>query len=175
LRAHANKLLGVSLFVATAAAITGVPSPASAADLNLLPRWSFVGLNLVAFGLLIYPVNRLMIAPLLRLIDEREKRTAGAVEEAGRLDAEVGLLGGQLEAQVSEARARAQSRRAAILAEAESQERTLLQAASADATKTIQTVRAAIDADLVAARAALQSDARTLAGEAAARLLGRPL
>jgi F-type H+-transporting ATPase subunit b len=175
LRADANKLLGVSLFAVTAMAVTAAPSVASAADLNLSPRWPYVALNLVAFGLLIYPVNRLLIAPLLHLFEEREKRTAGAVEEAARLEGEAGALGGQLEAQVSEARARAQARRSSIMADAESQERELLQAASADAAKTIEAARASIGADLAIARAALQGDARTLAAEAATRLLGRPL
>jgi F-type H+-transporting ATPase subunit b len=175
LRANATKLLGVSLFVATAAAVTALPSVAEAADLNLSPRWPFVAANLIAFGLLIYPVNALLIAPLLHLFEERAKRTAGAVEEANRLDGEVGALGGQLEAQVAEARARAQARRAAIMADAESQERTLLQAASADAARTIDAARTDIAADLAVARAALQSDARSLAAEAATRLLGRAL
>jgi F-type H+-transporting ATPase subunit b len=168
-------LLGVSLAVALAAAVSGLPSAAAAADLNLKPNWGQVGLDLVVFGLLIYPVNRLLIQPMLGLVEERERRTAGAVADAGRLDSEVAAQRARLEAQLAEGRVRAQARRAAILADAETQERALLEAASRDAAQTIETMRSAVNADLVAARTALQSDARTLAAEAATRLLGRAL
>jgi F-type H+-transporting ATPase subunit b len=173
LRVDANKKLAVSL--AFAAAVTALPSVASAADLNLLPHWPQVAINIVAFGLLIYPVNKLMISPLLHLIEARQQRTEGSVDEAARLDAEGVELTARLEAQSLEARARAQARRAAIMSDTESQERALLTAASGDAAKTIESVRSAIDADLVAARAALQTEVRALANEAATRLLGRPL
>ena len=175
LPAHGNKLLGVSLALALAAAVTGLPAAASAADLNLLPHWPQVAINVVVFALLIYPVNRLLIQPLLHLVEEREHRTAGAVADAGRLDSEAGAQRARLEAQLAEGRVRAQARRTAILADAETQERALLEAASRDAAQTIETVRTAVNADLVAARTALQGDARTLAAEAATRLLGRPL
>lgn len=171
MRAVANIAQRVSLAVAA----TALPSVASAADLNLNPNPKLVAINVVVFGLLIYPVNRLLIAPLLRLVDEREQRTRGAREEAGRLNAEATALGADLETRLTEARARAGARRAAIMSDAESQERSLLSAAAEDAARSIESVRSAIDADLVAARAALQSDARGLAGEAASRVLGRPL
>jgi len=175
LSAHGNKLLGVSLAGGLTAAVTALPSVASAADLNLLPHWPQVAINIVVFGLLIYPVNRLLIQPLLRLVEERELRTAGAVADAGRLDSDVGAQRARLEAELAEGRTRAQARRAAILADGETQERALLQAASRDAASTIETMRAAVSADLTAARAALQDEARALANEAATRLLGRPL
>jgi len=175
LPAHGNKLLGVSLALALALGVTALPSVAVAADLNLLPRWPEVAINIVAFGLLIYPVNRLLIQPLLRLLERRDQSTHGSIEEAARLDAEAAAQRARLEAHLVEARARAHARRAAILADAEAHERTLMAAASSDASKTFESVRASVTADLVAARAALQSDARALASEAAARLLGRPL
>ena len=175
MRVDANKKLAVSLAAAFATAVTALPSVASAADLNLVPHWPQVAINIAAFALLIYPVNKLMVSPLIHLIEARQQRTEGSVEEAARLDAEAAALTARLEAQSLETRARAQARRAAIMSDAETQERALLTAASGDAAKTIASVRTAIDADLVAARAALQSDVRTLANEAASRLLGRPL
>jgi F0F1-type ATP synthase membrane subunit b/b' len=171
LRAAANIALSVSLAVAAAA----IPSVASAADLNLLPQWPLVAVNVVLFALLIVPVNRLLIAPLLHLVEEREQRTSGSLDEASRLDSEASAFGAELNTRLQEARARAQARRTAIMADAESQERALLEAASADAARTIKGMRSPVAADLVAARASLQADARSLAAEAAARLLGRPL
>ncbi|MFI5314273.1 MAG: ATP synthase F0 subunit B [Myxococcota bacterium] len=171
MRAAADIALSVSL----AAAAAAIPTAASAADLNLIPHWPYVATNVVVFGLLIYPVNRLLIAPLLRLAEERERRTAGALDEASRLDGEASAFGSQLEARLVEARKRAQARRAAIMADAESQERALLEAASADAARSFDSVRASIADDLASARLTLETDARSLADEAAARLLGRPV
>ena len=171
MRAAANIAPSVSLAVAVAA----VPSVAHAADLNLFPNPVLVAINIVVFALLIYPVNRLLIGPLLRLVEDREQRTSGSREEANRLEVEASALAAELEARLTETRARAQARRAAIMADAESQERSVLSAASDDAARTIDGVRRSIEGDLVAARAGLQNDARTLAGEVAARVLGRPL
>lgn len=171
LRAAANNALSVSLAVAAAA----IPSVASAAELNLIPHWPVVAANVVVFVLLIYPVNRLLIAPLLRLVDEREQRTSGALAQAGKLEVEATGLAAQVEAGLAEARGRALARRAAIMADAEAQERAVLDAAASDATRSIEAVRTSIAADLSAARAALQADSRGLAQEVAARLLGRPL
>jgi F0F1-type ATP synthase membrane subunit b/b' len=171
LRAAANIALPVSLAVATAV----LPSIASAADLNLIPDGRLVLINVVVFGLLIYPVNRLLITPLLRVVEAREQKTAGSLDDAARLEADATSVRAELEAQLAAARARAQARRAAIMADAEAQERSLLEAASSDAARTIESVRESIAADLAAARTALQNDARALAGEAASRLLGRPL
>ena len=171
MRAAANIAPSVSLAVAALA----LPSVAHAADLNLIPNPVLVAANVVVFLLLIYPVNRLLIGPLLRLVEEREQRTAGSRAEAARLEAEASSLGAELEARLTEARARAQARRVAIMADAETQERALLAAASADASQAIDGVRRSIQADLTAARAGLQGDARALAGEAAARVLGRAL
>jgi F0F1-type ATP synthase membrane subunit b/b' len=171
LRTAANIALSVSLALAAAA----LPSVANAAELNLSPNWSVVVADVIVFGLLIYPVNRLLIQPLLHVVEAREKGTAGSLEEAGRLEGDSRSLGAELEARLAEARVRANASRAATLAAAEQQERALMTAASGDAARTIETVRASIASDLAEARSALERDASSLAREAAARLLGRPI
>jgi len=171
LRTAANILFSVSL----AAAAALVPSVAHAAELNLAPDWKIVATDIAVFGLLIYPVNRMLIGPMLRLVAERQRATEGSLDEAGALQKESGELGRELEGRLAEARARASARRTEILTTAEEEERALLTAASADAARTIEAARTAIDADLVEARAALERDANGLAREAAARLLGRAL
>ena len=162
--------------LALAAAVSALPGVALAAgDFSLEPHWPYVAANVVLFLLLIYPVNRLLIQPMLHLIEEREGHTTGALDRAASLEAETRQTAAQIEARLAEARGRAQTRRTAILAEAEAEERALLHAASDDAARSIETVRSAVDAELAQARGALEADARTLAREAASRLLGRTL
>lgn len=170
--AAANNALRVSLLVVAASAL---PEVASAADFKLFPHWPSVAANLLIFLLLIYPVNRLLIQPLLHLIEEREARTTGALERATELETATRQTGAQIEARLGEARGRAQARRTAILAEAEAEERALLQSASNDAAQSFEAVRNAVAAELADARTALGADARTLAREAASRLLGRAI
>lgn len=152
-----------------------VPASAQAADLNLIPDAAVVATNIALFLLLIYPVNRLLVGPLLRVLDERAERTSGALAQSERLIDESRATRADLEARLSEARSRAQARRNEILGTAEGEERAVLEAARAEAVANIDTVRQAVSAELTEARSGLQSEARALAREVATRLLGRAL
>lgn len=171
LRATARGCGGLALAVAGLA----LPVEAHAAGLNLAPEMRLVALNLLLFVILIYPVNRLLVQPLLRVLDERERRTAGAEGEVEALRSDARAARAALEAGLLEARARAQARRAAILSAGETDERAVLDAARNDAASNVESVRSAVQGELEAARAALGGDTRELAREAAARILGRPL
>ncbi len=170
--AAAKTALKVSLLAVAASAL---PEIASAADFNLEPYWPTVAVNVAVFLILIYPVNRLLVQPLLHVVEERESKTYGALDRATQLETQTRETAAQIEARLAEARGRAQSRRTAILADAEREERALLEAASNDAAQSIDTVRSAVAAELADARTALEVDARTLAREAASRLLGRAI
>ncbi len=150
-----------------------LPAEAHAADLNLIPEVGIVATNVALFLLLIYPVNRLLVQPLLRVLDERAARTSGALAQSQKLVDDSRAARTELEAGLADARARAQVRRNAILGDGETEERALLDAARAEATRAIESVRRSVEAELGEARTALQNDARTLAREAATRILGR--
>ncbi len=152
-----------------------LPVSANASELNLIPDAGVVATNVALFLLLIYPVNRLLVQPLLRVLDERAARTAGALEQSRRLADDARATRTDLEARLTEARARGQARRAAILSDGEVQERALLEAAREEASGIVETVRQAVQSELIEARAALQTDSRALAREAATRILGRAL
>ena len=157
--------------------LIGLASPvgAQAAELNLIPDAAVVATNVALFLLLIYPVNRLLVQPLLRVLDERAARTSGALAQSQQLADDARAARVALEARQNEARARAQARRSEILGEGEIQEREVLDAARDEATQSIESVRRSIEGELVEARRALQADARALAREAATRILGRAL
>ncbi len=151
------------------------PVPARAAELNLIPDAVVVATNVALFLLLIYPVNRLLVQPLLRVLDDRAARTSGALAQSQQLGDDARAARSDLEASQNEARVRAQAKRSAILGEGEVEERAVLEGARDEATQSIESVRRSIQGELVAARHALQTDARALAREAATRILGRAL
>ena len=160
-----------------AVVLIGFPVVARAASggISLVPEIEILALNFVVLGLLIYPVNRILIQPLLALLAERERRSEGANTRAMELGQQTTGLGNTLSERLAEARAAAQTRRTEILTGAQEEERQVIEAARKDAAAEVEAVRSTIVAESQTARATLESDARELAREAAARILGRVL
>jgi F-type H+-transporting ATPase subunit b len=160
-----------------AVATLAVPTAARAAEggLNLFPDWPLVVANLVVFALLIYPVHRLLIGPLIEVLAERERRSRGALEQAAQLGEESAAQRRGLEARLIQARGEAQALRGSILGEARSEEQRLLDVARQEAAAELGALRAGIAAEAEQARGQLRAEAQALAHEAAARVLGRPL
>jgi F-type H+-transporting ATPase subunit b len=162
--------------VIAALAALGTPGAARAAEgLNLIPSVPLLFANLTVFALLIYPVHRLLIGPLVRVLDERERRTTGALESAAQVGRDSAQQRAELEVRLARGRAEAQERRARILAETKAEEQRRLDAARQEAASELSSLRAVIEGELEQARQSLRADARALADEAAARILGRPL
>ena len=153
----------------------GLPTAAHASGLELIPRLDFLVLNFGVLLLLIYPVNRLLLQPVVRVLQEREARTRGAVARAEALAFDAGSAEESIGERLATAQTNAQSARARILGEAEAEERRLLGEVRDEAGRQVDTVRAAIAGELEAARTLLRDDARSLAREVAARVLGRDL
>jgi F-type H+-transporting ATPase subunit b len=153
-----------------------LPASAIAAEgLNLAPRPWLVLTNLAIVLLLIWPVNRLLIAPLLKILQEREARTQGSSVEANATRAEAQAERERLEARRDRIRRDAAERRSAILARGKADEQRVLDAARSEAADSISAVRSSIAGELEQARAGLRSEANALAQLAAERILGRPL
>lgn len=147
----------------------------AAGTLVLIPDLQALLINFAVLLLLMYPVNRLLLQPLVAVLQEREARTAGAIERAEGLADEAADARASVEQRLHAARVEAQARRAEILADADEEERQLIGAAREDAGREIEAVRANVAAELAQASAALKDDARGLAREAASRILGREL
>jgi F-type H+-transporting ATPase subunit b len=153
-----------------------LPALALASEgLNLSPRPSLVITNLVVVLLLIWPVNRLLIAPLVRILQEREARTQGSADETGVLRADIAAERERLEARRNQARREAAERRSTIVARIKADEQRRLEVARSEAAESLAQVRASIAAEAEQARSALRDDARSLAQLAAERILGRAL
>ena len=166
-----------SLGVVIAISVLGAAAPAFAAGgLKLWPPdWAIVGVNVAVFAALIYPMQRLLLAPLVRILQEREARMGGASEEAESLQEEARRRKDELDTQAQNARLEAQSRRNAVMAEAAAEERALLEAARSEGSRNLDALRGSIAGELEEARRGLEADARMLAREAAAKILGRVL
>ncbi|MCP4007165.1 MAG: ATP synthase F0 subunit B [bacterium] len=165
----------ILLLPIAALTVLGTPFDAAAAALNLSPDFQLVGLNLLVFSLLIYPVNKLVIQPLLGVIQEREELSTGTAERADGVRQESLAAQQELETQLVAMRVEAQSKRVEILGDADQQERSILEQARERAGESIDDVRRTISLELGEARQSLQSDAQTLAQEAASKILGREL
>lgn len=152
-----------------------LPTRALAADFNLNPDLRFVAGNLIVFLLLVYPVNKLLIGPFLRVLGERQERSEGAQQRVSSIGEEARGLSGEVDGRLAEAREAAQARRAEILAAGREEESRLLGSAREDATGTIEAMRASVQEELGTARATLEDGAAALAREAAAQILGRSI
>ncbi len=159
-----------------ALAVLATASPAHAAgSLELIPNGLNLALSFAVLLLLIYPVNRLVLQPLVAVLEEREARTVGAIARAEALAAELAGQRTILEEGLAAARAEARARRTALLAEADVEDRRLIAAARADGKQELDALRVGVTEELESAREGLASDARALAREAASRILGREL
>lgn len=161
-----------------AALCTGLPALARAASeggLVLVPRLDLLGALLLLFVLLVIPVNQLLFAPLLRVLDEREDRIGGTRRKAERLEREAATVLERYQGSVREVREEAELARRALLEEVRADVQRETAAARRDAESRIESARAELAGSLDEARASLRAQATQLAREAASRVLGRAL
>lgn len=143
--------------------------PASREDLLIL-------LGLIAFFLiLIRPANRLLFAPLLDMLDARDRMIAGEREKAQDLTSRGDLLKERYEDAVGAARDQADALREEVLGAARAEQGALLEAARGDTEQEITRSRAQLADSVQRAGAELQGESEHLAREIAAQVLGRPL
>jgi F-type H+-transporting ATPase subunit b len=154
-----------------------VPSLASAAEhgLELVPDPRLLIPLIVFFVLLIAPANALVFKPLLRVLDEREARTAGTRAKAQRLEQEAAAILARYEAAVRETREQGERDRRTLLSEVRSEAQREIGVARQDAEARLESARGEIAASLESARGALRGQAQELARQAASQVLGRAL
>jgi len=165
------RLLALTLFVAGDAM-------ASEGSIVLLPTKESAPLLislLVFFILLIWPVNKLLLKPLLGVIDAREDRIVGTRARAEKLAAVADKVLERYESSIREAHEEAQRDRKQALAVARSQSTSQTAEARAGAEQEIEAARAQITGELTQARSTLRTQAEQLATEAASKVLGRNL
>lgn len=130
---------------------------------------------IVLFAALVFPAKRLLFDPLLGVMDERERRSAGARREAGEASAQADSMQARYESAVAEARQQAEGLRREALDEARREQTQIAAAARETSERRITGLRDDRERDMAAARAELEQQCAGLARDMAARVLGRPL
>jgi F-type H+-transporting ATPase subunit b len=128
-------------------------------------------LNLGVWVVLFFFLRATLWRPMLALIDAREAGTAGAREDASRLDTEAKSLKGSLDEQLNAARASAAKAREALRAEGVRAEADLLGKAREEVNAAVEKQRA----DIAAQRAKLHGEVMALVPELAQGIAARVL
>jgi F-type H+-transporting ATPase subunit b len=159
-----------------AAALLPAAAHAEGHNLNLVPDWKGMLPALMAlFVVLIPPTNRLILKPLLRVLDEREARTVGTRARAARLEEEARAVFDRCESELARTREESERLRRAALERVRAEAQDLTQAARAGAEQNLERARRELGGALDEARQTLRSQSQDLAREAATRVLGRSL
>lgn len=140
-------------------------------DLNF---WQITVL-LVPFAITLFVLSRFLFRPMTRVMEERERRTVGFRQEAEELEEKFKVDLEKFEAHMAGARKDASEARATIRREATLESDRILGEARAEVSKTLEGIREEIASERKAAAADLQQRASELAGELAAKVLGRPV
>ncbi len=178
---------------AAAGLLTATAGPAQAAEsLNLVPDYALFGLirlglipdesglgalwvMLIAFALLVLPLNALIFQPIFRALDARSARIDGARQRSAHLQREADSILERYESAVRETRADAETARQVELGRAREEQTALTSQAKKEAERQLESARADLARSLETARAGLRASADDLARAAAEQVLGRAL
>jgi len=124
----------------------------------------------VAFVLILTPV---LFNPMLKLFEERERRTDGAKAQARKIDEKSATALAQYEAEMTRARSAANAERDKIRAQALSREAQILSEVREATAKVVEDGKRRAHAEAERVRGALKVETIQTARELAARVLGR--
>jgi F-type H+-transporting ATPase subunit b len=127
----------------------------------------------VLFAMFIVVIKPLLFDPMLRVFEERERRTEGAKQKAREMDAKAGELLQRYEAELDKVRREANVERDRLRAETARIEAQIMAEARAETARILETGKARITAEVAELRRELESTRPALAAEIAERVLGR--
>jgi F-type H+-transporting ATPase subunit b len=127
----------------------------------------------VLFSTFIIILKPLLFDPLLRVFEERERRTDGAKREAREMDEKAGELLTMYEAELEKIRRDAGVERERLRAETAKLEAKIMAEARAETSRILDEGKARIAADVTRLREELAATQPALAAEIASSMLGR--
>ncbi|HUI26637.1 MAG TPA: ATP synthase F0 subunit B [Candidatus Kryptonia bacterium] len=142
--------------------------------LTFPPDFSFV-IQIVSFLLLWAALKRLAFDPILRVIEERERRTHGGMAEAEALRSAAQAAEQQYDGALHDVRHAALVDAETVRQQAEAEHNRQIAAARHDADVELAKLRADIAAQVQQAQASLSTEARAIAALMAERVTGRSL
>ena len=134
-----------------------------------------LGVQVITYLLLLYAFHQLLFKPVMAVFEERKKRTAGAVEEAGKIEKEVEGGIADYEKRLKEETIKAQEGRARIRQSAVKKEQELLDKARKAAATELAKISTELGESKKSAMEALKKDARELSRTLAEKVLDRKL
>ena len=143
-----------------------------ASAINLAVDLTFLA-QFVLFGVFITLLKPLLFDPLLRVFEERERRTEGAIAEASAMDAEAGKLLQKYEGELAKVRREAGLERERLRAETARLEASIMAEARHETAKIIEEGKGRIAAEVTQLRKELDAQKPELAGQIAAGMLDR--
>ncbi|MFT3766335.1 MAG: H(+)-transporting ATPase [Minicystis sp.] len=143
-----------------------------ASAINLALDLSFLA-QLALFGVFITLMKPLLFDPLLKVFEEREKRTDGAKKEARAMDEEAGDLLKKYEAELAKVRREAGAERDRLRTETAKLEAKIMEEARVETAKIIDAGHARISTEVAQLRKELEASKPELARQIAARILER--
>src|SRR5579863_1501677 len=143
--------------------------------MHLPPNWGTFFALIVSFLIFWFIFSRLFFRPFLNLLSERERRFKDLNDRTELLIKQAREAEAEREARLADVRKGALARRETERRKAEADAVQLMEKAKADAREALDQVRAGIETELKAAESELERMGRSLAGELAERVLGRPL
>lgn len=166
------RTLCAALLLATSAG----SASASDANLVLLPDWTGILPLLIAlFVVLVFPANALLFKPIFRILDERENRTSGTRKRAEKIMHDARETLEKYERAIRDVREQAEHDRKSHIATARAENAALTAAAREQAQSQAERAGRELAEALDESRAIMREQAESIATEAAARVLGRPL
>jgi F-type H+-transporting ATPase subunit b len=129
--------------------------------------------QMVAFTVLVMILKPVLFDPLLKLFEERERRTEGAKLLARKMDEKAGELLQRYEMELEQVRRTAAEERERLRSEGTKLEAQILAEGRAEVAKLVEQGRAKLEADRKVLRAELSTRAGDVARDIAARVLGR--
>jgi F-type H+-transporting ATPase subunit b len=148
------------------------PLLASGADVNVDFDYSFL-VQLVLFGAFIVLLKPIVFDPMLRLFEERERRTEGVRKRAREMDEKAAAFFQKYEAAMETVRREAAQEREHLRAETAKLEARILDEAKVETQRILDEGNAAIATEVARLRTELEAARPALAAQIASKLLGR--
>lgn len=129
--------------------------------------------QLIIFLFLIGLLNSFLFGPTVRLLEERKRRSIGAIEEAKRLEEETAKIMEEYERKIQEAKVLAQEERGRIRQEGLEREREIVDKAREEASKFLAQIKCDLDRQAEAILQHFRKESKAIVGEMVTKILGR--
>lgn len=134
-----------------------------------------LGLQFLNFIILLIILNKILYRPLKKIIDERREIISSSYEKAKDLEVDIDEKMQRYQQKLNEAKIKANKERNKLKQAASEEEVKILAEAHGKATSRLQVIKNQVADEAGEASKTLKSEAKSLAGQIATKILGREL